>query len=101
MWLDNNFYAGGGSGAGVNGVGWGVVGGGGQGGKSGVVSASAGTANTGGGGGGGYATSGAAGGSGIVVIRYLGVQKATGGNTIVTKGGYTYHYFTSSGTFTA
>jgi hypothetical protein len=64
----------------------------------------AGTANTGSGGGGGGAngttyTVGYAGGSGIVIIRYLtGVIAATGG-TIATSGGYTYHTFTSNGTF--
>jgi hypothetical protein len=39
------------------------------------------------------------GGSGIVVIRYLGAQKGTGG-TVTSSGGYTIHTFTSSGTFT-
>lgn len=58
-----------------------------------------GTANTGAGGGGVYATSGKAGGSGIVIIRYRGSQKATGG-TITSVGGFTIHTFTSSGTFT-
>jgi hypothetical protein len=60
-------------------------------------------ANTGGGGGGGshYNSNnkGGEGGSGIVVIRYAGAQKATGG-TITTVGGYTIHTFTTSGTFT-
>jgi hypothetical protein len=71
----------------------------------------AGTANTGGGGGGGTGieapasgltgrNAGKAGGSGIVIIRYAGAQKGTGG-TVVTTGGYTYHTFTSSGTYTA
>lgn len=65
----------------------------------------AGTANTGGGGGGGvggYGVSrqGAAGGSGIVIIRYAGAQKGTGG-TVTSAGGYTYHTFTTSGTYTA
>jgi hypothetical protein len=57
--------------------------------------------NTGGGGGGGshYASVGGNGGSGIVIIRYKGSQKATGG-TITSSGGYTIHTFTSSGTFT-
>jgi hypothetical protein len=32
-------------------------------------------------------------------VRYSGSAAATGG-TIVTTGGYTYHKFTSSGTFT-
>ncbi len=57
-------------------------------------------ANTGNGGD-GLGTSGAgAGGSGIVVIRYTGAQRATGG-TITSGGGYTVHTFTTSGTFTA
>jgi hypothetical protein len=65
----------------------------------------AGTANTGGGGGGfhdayGTAVVGANGGSGIVIIRYAGAQRGTGG-TVVSSGGYTYHTFTSSGTYTA
>jgi hypothetical protein len=59
-------------------------------------------ANTGGGGGGGShynsGNQGGNGGSGIVIVRYPGPQAATGG-TIETKGGYTYHTFTSSGTF--
>jgi hypothetical protein len=61
----------------------------------------AGGTNTGGGGGGGtHAYSvGGNGGSGIVIIRYSGSQKATGG-TITSSGGYTIHTFTSSGTFT-
>ena len=61
----------------------------------------AGGANTGGGGGGGawQNTSGGAGGSGIVVVRYLGSQRATGG-TVTTVGEYTIHTFTTSGTFT-
>jgi hypothetical protein len=64
----------------------------------------AGAANTGSGGGGGGAngttyTAGYAGGSGIVIIRYpAGLITATGG-TIVTSSGYTYHTFTSSGSF--
>ena len=59
-------------------------------------------ANTGGGGGGGshYNSNnkGGNGGSGIVIIRYKGPQKATGG-TITTVGTETVHTFTSSGTF--
>jgi hypothetical protein len=92
-----SFYAGGGGGAGTNPVtGLGGAGGGGNGNPSGA--GVAGTINTGGGGGGGGSTGGA-GGSGIVVIRYLGSQKATGG-TITSAGGYTYHTFTTSGNFT-
>jgi hypothetical protein len=60
-------------------------------------------ANTGGGGGGGshynLNNRGGNGGSGIVIVRYSGPQKATGG-TITTVAGYTIHTFTSSGTFT-
>ena len=52
-----------------------------------------GAVNTGNGGGGCRA-----GGSGIVVIRYLGNQVATGG-TITTSGGYTIHTFTTLGDF--
>jgi hypothetical protein len=48
-----------------------------------TVQGSAGTANTGGGGGGGGTTANAdarlSGGSGIVIVRYLGTTKATGG----------------------
>jgi hypothetical protein len=87
--------AGGGGGGGNNG-GSGGSGGGGAGGGSSV----AGIANTGGGGGGHTGGQGASGGSGIVVIRYSGSQRGTGG-TITSSGGYTLHTFTSSGTFTA
>ena len=63
---------------------------------------SAGTTNTGGGGGGGNSNSTAGpGGSGIVIIRYQsGTQRGTGG-TVTSSGGYYYHTFTSSGTYTA
>jgi hypothetical protein len=62
--------------------------------------------NTGGGGGGGsywasnggWATGSGAGGSGIVIIRYAGAAKATGG-TITQVDGYTIHTFTTSGVF--
>ena len=53
----------------------------------------------GGGGGGGQNQYGGNGGSGVVIIRYLGAQRATGG-TVTSAGGYTYHTFTGSGTFT-
>ena len=46
----------------------------------------------------GYGTK--SGGSGIVKLRYAGSQKGTGG-TVTYAGGYTYHTFTSSGTYTA
>ena len=42
-------------------------------------------------------SSGGAGGSGIIVLRYLGTPKATGG-TITQSGGYTIHSFTNVGT---
>jgi hypothetical protein len=43
---------------------------------------------------------GGSGGSGIVILRYVGSQRGTGGS-VATTGGYTYHLFTGSGTFTA
>lgn len=109
------FYGGGGGGgtdkagggpAGVGSVGGtGGNGGGGNGGAWTDTLATAGTANTGGGGGGGSSTigsyvNGAAGGSGIVIIRYLGAQRGSGG-TVTSAGGYTYHTFTSSSTYTS
>ena len=62
-----------------------------------------GTANRGGGGGGGNGSTlgknGGAGGSGLVIVRYkTGALTATGG-TITTANGYTYHTFTTSGSF--
>jgi hypothetical protein len=41
-----------------------------------------------------------AGGSGVVILRYAGTQRGTGG-TVTSSGGYTLHTFTSSGTYTA
>lgn len=117
------YWGGGGGGAGhTNGAGNGGAGGGGGGsdyvggtagtggsglnaGANGTVggSANGGNAgtNTGGGGGGSSHSSGVGGNgaSGIVIVRYYGSQKATGG-TITSSGGYTVHTFTSSGTFT-
>ena len=97
--------AGGGAGATYGSITLGGKGGGGQGGNSSGSSGIAGQANTGSGGGGrGYYASGSgtggAGGSGLVIVRYTGSQRAgaTGG-TIVESGGYTYHTFTSNGTF--
>ena len=55
----------------------------------------AGGVNSGGGGGGGNTT----GGSGIVIIRYLGPQRAVGGDIVTTNiSGYTVHTFLQSGT---
>ena len=107
------YYAGGGGGGagGSDGGTAGGVGGTGGGGAgscngdqsgNGTCTASNGTANTGGGGGGegsgnGTSRSGGNGGSGIVIIRYPGEPKATGGN-ITSSDGHTIHTFTSSGT---
>ena len=99
-------YAGGGGGGGYpNSGGAGGSGGGGAGGNPTNGTGTAGTANTGGGGGGGGGGAapggnGAAGGSGIVVIKYIGAQRGTGG-TVTSVGGYTIHTFTSSGTYVA
>ena len=60
----------------------------------------AGGVNTGGGSGGAQSVGSPAGGSGIVIIRYAGAQRGTGG-TVTSSGGYTLHTFTSSGTYTA
>jgi hypothetical protein len=70
-----------------------------------TVYSTAGGTNTGGGGGGGGDTNygaglGRSGGSGIVIVRYLGTQRGTGG-TVTSSGGYTIHTFTTSGTYTA
>lgn len=102
-------YFGGGGGAGNWnwGAGGSPGGGGGGGGRSDRGTGPfPGAANTGGGGGGAGADqnspskpSGASGGSGIVIVRYPGGTKATGGS-IQAYDGYTYHVFTSSGTFT-
>lgn len=97
------YYAGGGGGAGSSAAGAGGNGGGGAGAVGNAVGSNA-TVNTGGGGGGAAAASGGYtggnGGSGIVIIRYPGSQRATGG-TVTSSGGYTIHTFTSSGTLTA
>lgn len=103
-WLNGNTYAGGGGGGGGDGgsavAGSGGSGGGGSGRIGGAGAASAGTANTGGGGGGARDSHGGNGGSGVVIVRYSGSQKGSGG-TITSSGGYTYHTFSSSGTYTA
>tara|TARA_R110000868_G_scaffold10560_2_gene51420 strand:+ start:1054 stop:2208 length:1155 start_codon:yes stop_codon:yes gene_type:complete len=115
-WLDGTTYAGGGGGSATRynsntsqGAGSGGSGGGGNGSFNYISPASFnnpqnGGANTGGGGGGssGQSISGrvnASGGSGIVIIRYSGNQVGSGG-TVSSAGGYTYHTFTSSGTYT-
>lgn len=82
----------------------GGMGGGGLGCYGGVpnTGGTAGRNNSGGGGGGqcGNSQVGLTGGSGIVIIRYVGAQRGTGG-TVAVDNGYTYHTFTSSGTYTA
>lgn len=87
-------------GAGYNNGGTGGAGGTGQ--WANVPGGDGGT-NTGGGGGGGshYNSNnkGGEGGSGIVVVKYPGAPKATGG-TIIQFSNYTIHVFLSSGTFT-
>lgn len=103
QWYNGSYYAGGGGGAWESaGVGApGGIGGGGTGGGSSTPSATAGGIYTGGGGGGGqYVSLAANGGSGIVILRYAGTQRGVGG-TVTSSGGYTYHTFTSSGTYTA
>ena len=103
-------YAGGGGGGGrtpgATGVSSGGAGGGGAG-TGGTAAGAAATVNTGGGGGGGgFGSSsgnyfgGGNGGSGVVIVSYVGAQRGTGG-TVTSVGGYTYHTFTSSGTYTA
>jgi len=99
-------YGGGGGGGQGTGYGSGTAlgqDGGGNGSFGGSGAAISGTANRGGGGGGGASVNISAsgnGGSGLVIVRYLGTQRGTGG-TVTSSGGYTIHTFTSSGTFTA
>jgi hypothetical protein len=94
------YYAGGGGGGGGSNTGGSGGPGGGGSGSEGGAGANGGANLGGGGGGSAENTPGGAGGSGIVIIRYLGLQRATGG-TITQAGGYTIHTFISSGTFTA
>ena len=102
--LGTVYAGGGGGGSHANGVGGAGGSGGGGAGATLNGGTTAGTANRGGGGGGSGNSSagqaGGTGGSGIVIIRYVGSQRATGG-TITSAGGYTYHTFTGSGTFLA
>jgi hypothetical protein len=98
------YYAGGGGGGGegnvdLNGALGGLGGGGRSTGAFNPVQGQPGQANTGGGGGGSRDQAGTLGGSGIVIVRYPGPQKATGG-TITSLNGFTIHTFNSSGTFT-
>ena len=98
-WLNGVTYAGGGGGCAGSYAG--ASGGAGGGGAGNATSPVSGTANTGGGGGAAKdTTSTGNGGSGVVIIRYAGSQRGTGG-TVTSAGGYTYHTFTSSGSYTA
>ena len=97
-WFNGSTYSGGGGGARNGSTASGGLGGGGTG-ANGSSGGTNGGTNTGGGAG-AQNTSGLNGGSGIVVIRYAGAQRGTGG-TVASAGGYTYHTFTSSGTYTA
>ena len=68
---------------------------------SGTPNAIPGTGGGGGGGSywapnGGWSSGSGAGGSGIVIVRYLGSQRATGG-TVTSANGYTIHTFTATG----
>tara|TARA_R110000823_G_scaffold296601_2_gene416604 strand:+ start:51 stop:1517 length:1467 start_codon:yes stop_codon:yes gene_type:complete len=96
------YYAGGGAGAtnDMNTRAIGGLGGGGEGGTPATKNGDNGATNSGSGGGGGNGGGGnsGSGGSGVVIIRYKGAVKATGG-TITSVGGYTIHTFTSSGSF--
>ena len=99
----SRYYAGGG-GAGAYGGGTLGLGGAGGGGNGTVNAAGcAGAANSGGGGGSEGSNSGGGGGvggSGIVIIRYCGSQRGSGG-TIVSCNGHTIHIFSSSTMYTA
>lgn len=87
------YYAGGGGTA--DNVGTTTAGGlGGGGNGSNAAAGVSGTANTGGGGGGSRGGAGGAGGSGVVIVRYPGPQKATGG-TVTSVNGFTIHTFFS------
>lgn len=106
-WFNGTTYAGGGGGGASSNQGTpegtGGTGGGGNGATASGAVGDNGTANTGGGGGGSRNTGGnygGNGGSGVVIIRYSGSTKGSGG-TVTSAGGYTYHTFTGSGTFTA
>ena len=93
------YYAGGGGGGGKL-LCEGGSGVGGQGGYDPSRNGKDAVANTGSGGGGGHqANNGGSGSAGIVIIRYLGSQKASGGS-VTSWNGYTIHTFTGSGTFT-
>jgi hypothetical protein len=80
------------------GGGFGATAGGSSGSSSSNAAATSGS-GSGAGGTAGTITTGA-GGSGVVIIRYAGSQTASGGS-VSSSGGYTYHTFTSNGTYIA
>jgi hypothetical protein len=104
------YYAGGGGGGGYISInaGPGGLGGGGRGANRQASTTSNGQngidgLGSGGGGGAanqGFTSNGGAGGKGVVIVRYPGPQKASGGDLISMKNGYTIHTFNNSGTFT-
>ena len=96
------FRAGGGGGGSPNGTAGGAGGNGGGGAGGLAANGTAGTPNTGGGGGGGgaFSVNSGLGGSGVVILRYSGSQRGTGG-TVTSSGGYTIHTFNTSSTYTA
>ena len=102
--VDGKYYGGGGGGGEYGGTATGLgTHGGGDGGRSGSTNfGKDATPNTGGGGGGGPSTAenfnAGRGASGVVLIKYLGAPRATGGE-ISQSGGYTIHTFKSSGVF--
>jgi len=105
-WLNGTTYSGGGGG-GVRTTGSGGAGGAGGGGAGATTSNTNGsnaTAFTGGGGGGSSQSSGSVtggnGAGGVIIVRYAGAQRGTGG-TYSFSGGYSYHTFQTSSTYTA
>jgi len=96
-------YIAGGGGAGAFNNNAGGAGGAGGGGAAGGASGTDGVDFTGSGGGGTdqNGSDPGNGGSGLVVIRYAGGARATGGDFRVASGGYTYHVFKSSANFNA
>lgn len=97
------YYGGGGGGANTNSIpatqyGFGGLGGGANGSRADKASGNDAAPNTGGGGGGcdPEGIRGGNGGSGIIIVRYLGHQKANGG-AVTYVNGYTIHTFTNVG----
>lgn len=108
VWINGLDYGSGGGGgarteASRAGLGSGCGGNGGQGNSGGTNVPGGSGANRGCGGGGGSnwgSSNGGPGGAGVVVFAYLGTTVLASGGTITNDGTYTYHTFTSPGTFT-